>query len=47
MATQLSFNFPIPAGMKVIFRPYITLKNGQRLWAKQCGKRAFPLLVPA
>lgn len=47
MGKQLSFDFPIPEGMKVIFRPYITLKNGQRLWAKQCGKRAFPLIVPA
>lgn len=24
---------------------WITLKNGQRLYAKQCGLRAFPLLV--
>lgn len=47
MAKQKSFNFPIPEGMKLIFRPYITLKNGQRLWARQVGKRAFPLLVKA
>lgn len=47
MATQNQFDFPIPEGMKLIFRPFITLKNGQRLWAKQCGKRAFPLLVKA
>ncbi|MGU9992879.1 hypothetical protein [Bordetella avium] len=46
MSKQLSFNFPLPEGMKMIFRPYITLKNGQRLWAKQVGKRAFPLIVP-
>lgn len=45
--TQLSFNFEIPPGMKVIFRPYITLKNGKRLWAYQVGKKAFPLLVRA
>lgn len=47
MATQGQFDFPIPEGMKLIFRPFITLKNGQKLWARQCGKRAFPLLVKA
>jgi hypothetical protein len=47
MATQQSFDFPIPVGMKLIFRPFITLKNGRRLWARQVGKRAFPLLVKA
>ncbi len=45
MEAQMSFDFPIPDGMKVIFRPFITLKNGQKLWARQCGKRAFRLLV--
>lgn len=45
MAKQQSFNFAIPAGMRLIFRPFITLKNGQKLWARQVGKRAFPLLV--
>ena len=24
-----------------IFRPYITLRNGRRLYAWQCGKKAF------
>jgi hypothetical protein len=28
-----------------VFRPWITLKNGKRLYAKHYGKRAFPLLV--
>jgi hypothetical protein len=45
MATQQRFNFPVPAGMKLIFRPFITLKNGRKIWAWQRGKRAFPLLV--
>ncbi len=45
MTKQKSFAFPIPDGMKLIFRPFITLKNGQKLWARQVGKRAFPLLV--
>lgn len=26
---------------QMVFRPYITLKNGQRLYAKQFGKKAF------
>jgi hypothetical protein len=30
---------------EVIFRPYITLKNGQRLYAWQVGKRAFPIRI--
>jgi hypothetical protein len=37
----------IPAGYTLIFRPFITLKNGRKLWAWQCGKKAFPLLVKA
>lgn len=37
--------FPMPPGYHIIFRPFITLKNGHRLYAKQCGKRAFPILV--
>ncbi|MDA8261126.1 MAG: hypothetical protein M0Z99_36725 [Betaproteobacteria bacterium] len=45
MATQQRFNVPVPAGMKLIFRPFITLKNGRKVWAWQRGKRAFPLLV--
>lgn len=47
MAKQLSFDFPIPDGMKIIFRPYITLRNGNTIWAKNYGIRAFPILVPA
>lgn len=35
----------VPAGYTLIFRPFITLKNGTKLWASQCGKKAFPLLV--
>jgi hypothetical protein len=29
----------------LIFRPYITLKNGRRLYASQCGLKAFPLKI--
>jgi hypothetical protein len=44
--TQLKLPLPIPDGYKLIFRPFITLKNGKKLFAAQVGKRAFPLLVP-
>lgn len=30
---------------RTIFRPYITLKNGKRLYAWQKGLKAFPLRV--
>lgn len=43
--SQLKLPLEIPAGYKVIFRPYITLRNGKKLWARQVGKRAFPLIV--
>lgn len=29
----------------VVFTPYITLRNGRRLYAKQCGKKAFRFVV--
>ncbi len=37
---------PVPAGHKLIFRPYITLRNGKKLWARTVGLRAFPIVVP-
>lgn len=43
---QLKLPLPIPDGHKVIFRPWITLKNGRKLYAYQVGLRAFPLIVP-
>jgi len=30
---------------QVIFRPYITLKDGRRLYAHQVGLKAFPIKV--
>lgn len=33
-----------PPGKKWIFRPWIT-KDGKRIYARQYGKKAFPLLV--
>lgn len=32
-------------GYKLIFRAYITLKDGRVLYASQVGKRAFPIWV--
>lgn len=43
---HLDPNSPIPDGYKVIFRPWITLKNGTKIYAHQRGLKAFPLLVP-
>jgi|GEM_PF-2261677 len=52
--TQTSFDFGSDFGSRqpgpgetVIYRPYITLKNGTKLWARQFGKKAFRLVVPA
>ena len=47
MAKQLQLPLPVPPGHVVRFVAYITLKNGQRLYAKACGKRAFPIVVKA
>lgn len=44
--TQLKLPLPIPEGYHLVFRPWITLKNGTKLYARQIGKRAFPLVVP-
>jgi hypothetical protein len=30
---------------EVIYRPYITLKDGRRIYAAQFGKKAFPIKV--
>jgi hypothetical protein len=32
-------------GYRLIFRAFITLKNGKVLYASQVGKRAFPIWV--
>ena len=43
---QQKLQLPIPEGYHLVFRPWITLKNGKKLFASQVGKRAFPLVVP-
>ena len=30
----------------VIYRPYITTKDGRKIWAKWFGKKAFRIEVP-
>lgn len=47
MAQQLKLSLPVPEGYVIKFVAWITLKNGKRLYAKACGKRAFPLIVKA
>lgn len=37
---------PQRPGYKLIFRPFITLKNGKKLFASAVGLKAFPLWVP-
>lgn len=34
-----------PVGGRFIYRPYITLKDGTKLWAKSKGKRAFRIPI--
>ncbi len=43
---QQKLALPVPEGYTIIFRAFITLKNGKKLFAKQCGIRAFPIVVP-
>ena len=44
MASTTAASLP-PPRPRVIFRPWITLPNGERLYAKTLGKRAFPIPV--
>lgn len=37
---------PQRPGQKLVFRAFITLKNGKRLYAAAIGKKAFPIWVP-
>lgn len=36
----------VPKGSKLIFRAWITDKDGNRVYAKDHGLRGFPLVVP-
>jgi hypothetical protein len=47
VSEQLKLAFPVTKGSVVKFVAFITLKNGVRLYAKQIGKKAFPIVVPA
>ena len=35
----------VPPGRRLIFRPFIHLKDGTILWAKQYGLKAWPIVV--
>ena len=47
MPKQQKLALPIPDGYVLKFVAFITLRNGMRLYAKQIGKKAFPIVVPA
>lgn len=36
----------VPDGYELVFRAWITGKDGRRIYAKEKGLRAWPLLVP-
>lgn len=38
-------NSRVPAGYQVVFRAWYTDKNGNRVYAKDFGKRGWPLLI--
>jgi hypothetical protein len=38
-------NDEVPEGCTVIFTPYITLKNGKRLYASAYGRKVWRLVV--
>ncbi len=42
----MSKKLTVPPGYILIFRPYYTDKNGNRVYAKWFGLKAWPLLVP-
>ena len=42
---QQKLNLPIPEGYELRFVAFITLKNGKKLYAKDIGKKAFPIHV--
>ncbi len=37
---------PVEKEYVTIFRSYITLKNGRRLYARHYGLKAFPIRIP-
>lgn len=38
-------HLPVPPGKRLVFRKWITLKDGTRRYASHYGKRAFPILI--
>lgn len=43
MGTQ---KVPVPAGFRLIFRAWITGKDGIRVYAKDYGLKGWPILIP-
>jgi hypothetical protein len=42
---QMKLPLNVPEGYEVRFVAFITLKNGKRLYAREVGKKAFPIVV--
>lgn len=45
MPKQLKLDLPMPEGYEVKFVASITTKRGHRIYAKNYGFRAFPIVV--
>lgn len=45
MAKQLKLDLPLPDGYEVRFVAFITTKGGKRIYARQYGRKAFPIVV--
>ena len=44
MEATLQFD-PKNGGKRAIYRPFITTKDGRKIWAKSYGKRAFRIEI--
>lgn len=44
---EKAFTPAAPEGYRWVFTPYIRLRDGRILWAKDCGRKVFRFLVAA
>ena len=42
---QMKLPLNVPVGYEVGFVAFLTHKNGKRLYAREVGKKAFPIVV--
>jgi hypothetical protein len=45
VSKQIKLNLPTPDGYEVKLVAFITTKVGKRVYVRQFGKRAFPIIV--